>query len=131
MQPNELRTAILSIMSQVSQMELELKGAHYELQDRLSILDKFALISETDTRGVITYANPKFCEVSGYSREELIGKPHNIVRHPDMPKAVFKELWDYLKAGKIWQGEIKNRRKDGTPYWVLATVGPLRNANGE
>lgn len=80
---------------------------------------------------MIQYANPKFCEVSGFTLEELVGKPHNIVRHPDMPKEVFKDLWDHLKAGKIWQGEIKNRRKDGSHYWVLATVGPLRNSQGE
>ncbi|MEN2993108.1 MAG: SpoIIE family protein phosphatase [Bacteroidia bacterium] len=101
-----------------------------EQRDLKNILDRFALISETDTRGVITYANPKFCEVSGYSLEELLGKPHNVVRHPDMPKEVFKELWDTIKAGKIWQGEIKNRRKDGSPYWVLATVGPLLDKEG-
>ncbi|MCS7152462.1 MAG: PAS domain-containing protein [Bacteroidia bacterium] len=101
-----------------------------ELRDRKAILDKFAIVSETDTRGIITYANPKFCEVSGYSVEELVGKPHNIIRHPDMPKEAFKELWDTIKAGKIWQGEVKNRRKDGSHYWVLATVGPLLDEEG-
>ncbi|MEM2126351.1 MAG: PAS domain S-box protein [Candidatus Methanosuratincola sp.] len=93
-------------------------------------MDKFAIISETDTRGIITYANPKFCEVSGYSLEELVGKPHNIIRHPDMPKEAFKDLWDTIKAGKVWQGEVKNRRKDGSYYWVLATVGPLLDSEG-
>lgn len=101
-----------------------------EFADRTQIVDRFALISETDTRGIITYANPKFCEVSGYSLDELLGKPHNIVRHPDMPKEVFKDLWDTIKAGKIWQGEVKNRRKDGSHYWVLATVGPLLDEEG-
>ncbi|MCX7605983.1 MAG: PAS domain-containing protein [Bacteroidia bacterium] len=80
---------------------------------------------------MITYANERFCEVSGYELHELIGKPHNIVRHPDTPKQTFKEMWDTIKAGHIWQGEIKNRRKDGRFYWVLATVGPIRDANGE
>ncbi|MCX7763754.1 MAG: PAS domain S-box protein [Bacteroidia bacterium] len=121
----------MGLMQQISQIETNLQGAQYELQDRLAILDRFALISQTDTRGVIQYANPKFCEVSGYALEELIGQPHNIVRHPDMPKELFKDLWDHLKAGKIWQGEIKNRCKDGSYYWVLATVGPLRNSQGE
>lgn len=101
-----------------------------EFADRQKIIDRFALISETDTRGIITYANSKFCEVSGYTLNELLGKPHNIIRHPDMPKEVFKDLWDTIKAGKIWQGEVKNRRKDGTAYWVLATVGPLLDAEG-
>ncbi len=102
-----------------------------EFKSRSHITDRFVLISETDTRGVITYANPRFCEVSGYTLEELLGKPHNIIRHPDMPKEVFKDLWDHLKAGKIWQGEIKNRRKDGSHYWVLATVGPIFDEKGE
>ncbi|MCS7163046.1 MAG: PAS domain-containing protein [Bacteroidia bacterium] len=101
-----------------------------EQRDLKNILDRFALISETDTRGIITYANPKFCEVSGYLVEELLGKPHNIVRHPDMPKETFRALWETIKAGKIWQGEIKNRRKDGSAYWVLATVGPLLDKEG-
>ncbi len=108
----------------------KLRSSQQELRDRLAILDRFALISETDTRGVIQYANPKFCEVSGYTLEELLGKPHNIVRQPDMPKEVFKNFWETLKAGQIWQGEIKNRRKDGSSYWVLATVGPVLDAEG-
>lgn len=132
---------LVALFGQLSQSLARYEGAHSalqeriaslerELRDRKAILDKFAIVSETDTRGVITYANPKFCEVSGYSVEELIGKPHNIIRHPDMPKEAFKELWDTIKAGKIWQGEVKNRRKDGSHYWVLATVGPLLDAEG-
>ncbi len=101
-----------------------------ELRDRTALVDAFAIVSETDTRGIITYANKKFCEVSQYSLDELLGKPHNIIRHPDMPKSAFKELWDTIKAGKIWQGEVKNRRKDGSHYWVYATVGPLLDADG-
>lgn len=107
-----------------------LESLEGELRDRKAILDRFAIVSETDTRGIITYANSKFCEVSGYSLDELIGKPHNIIRHPDMPREAFKELWDTIKAGRIWQGEVKNRRKDGSHYWVLATVGPLLDAEG-
>ncbi len=111
-------------------LQERLESLERELRDRKAILDRFAIVSETDTRGIITYANSKFCEVSGYSLEELIGKPHNIIRHPDMPKEVFKELWDTIKAGQIWQGEVKNRRKDGSHYWVLATVGPLLDSEG-
>ncbi len=101
-----------------------------ELRDRTALVDAFAIVSEADTRGIITYANKKFCEVSQYSLDELIGQPHSIIRHPDMPKSAFKELWDTIKAGKIWQGEVKNRRKDGSHYWVYATVGPLLDADG-
>lgn len=83
------------------------------------------LISKTDLKGRITYANPAFIEISGFSRDELIGKAHNIVRHPDMPPAGFQDLWDTLKANKPWLGLVKNRRKDGGYYWVQALVSPI------
>jgi aerotaxis receptor len=83
------------------------------------------LISKTDTKGRITYANPAFVEISGFTREELIGKPHNLIRHPDMPPEAFKDLWDTLHAGKPWLGLVKNRRKDGGFYWVLANAAPI------
>ncbi len=80
------------------------------------------IISRTDLSGVITYANDTFAKISGYEAEELIGKPHKIVRHPDMPKSVFKELWETLQRGESWQGIVKNRRKDNGYYWVHADV---------
>ena len=83
------------------------------------------LISSTDTRGVITHCNDAFIEVSGFTCDELIGSNHNIVRHPDMPSAVFKEMWETLRAGKIWMGIVKNRRKNGDHYWVSAFVTPI------
>ncbi|MGI2258006.1 methyl-accepting chemotaxis protein [Shewanella sp. GXUN23E] len=83
------------------------------------------LISTTDTRGVITYVNDKFVEISGYSREELIGKPHNIVRNPDMPAAAFEDMWSKLKQGQSWRGIVKNRCKNGSFYWVDAFVSPI------
>lgn len=83
------------------------------------------LVSTTDLRGVITYANKVFCQVAGYSLDELIGKNHNIVRHPDMPKAAFKDLWTKMQAGQSWRGMVKNRCKDGSYYWVDAYVTPL------
>ena len=83
------------------------------------------LVSTTDLRGVITYANQEFCAIAGYSPEELMGKNHNIVRHPDMPKAAFKEMWTILKQGHSWRGMVKNRCKDGRYYWVDAFVTPI------
>lgn len=83
------------------------------------------LISRTNRRGRITYANPAFIEVSGFTREELIGAPHNIVRHPDMPEQAFENLWSTLKDGGTWIGLVKNRRKDGGYYWVRAHVTPI------
>ncbi|NBF02974.1 PAS domain-containing protein [Pseudomonas sp. Fl5BN2] len=83
------------------------------------------LISATDIRGKITYCNDEFVAVSGFSREELIGSPHNTVRHPDMPEAVFAHMWSYLKDGKSWMGIIKNRCNNGDHYWVNAYVTPI------
>ncbi len=80
------------------------------------------IISRTDLNGIITYANETFAHISGYEPEELIGKPHNILRHPDMPKRIFKELWNTIKAGDIWSGYVKNMRKDRGYYWVYAEV---------
>jgi PAS domain S-box-containing protein len=83
------------------------------------------LVSTTDLQGNITYANPVFCKVAGYSLRELIGKPHSIVRHPDMPKAAFADLWEKLQAGQSWRGMVKNSCKNGGYYWVDAYVTPL------
>jgi aerotaxis receptor len=83
------------------------------------------LVSQTDAKGIILFANHSFSQIAGYSIEELIGKPHNIIRHKDMPKVAFKDLWDTIKSGKIWSGYVKNRAKDGGFYWVYATVYPM------
>ena len=83
------------------------------------------LVSTTDLRGVITYANPAFCRIAGYQVDELVGHNHNLVRHPDMPKAAFADLWDRLKEGNPWRGMVKNRCKDGRYYWVDAYVTPI------
>lgn len=86
------------------------------------------IVSRTDLKGVITHANEAFVEMSGWEREELIGVPQHILRHPDIPKAAFKSLWDDLAAGKKWHGYLKNLRKDGSFYWVYATAVPnVRN----
>lgn len=86
------------------------------------------LISKTDIKGHILYANQSFIDVSGYEYEELYRAPHKIVRHPDMPELVFKDMWDNLNAGQYWSGLVKNRRKNGDHYWVRANVVPLREA---
>lgn len=95
-------------------------------------LDSKALIvSETDKRGIIRYINDEFCKISGYSEKELIGKPHNIIRHTDMPKVAFKTLWETLKQNDIWKGFVKNSTKDGNYYWVFATIFPISSVNGD
>lgn len=86
--------------------------------------DEF-IVSRTDTRGIITYVSDSFCRISEYSRGELMGRPHNIIRHPDMPRSAFKDMWETIKKGKKWQGYVKNRTKTGKYYWVDATVSPF------
>ena len=83
------------------------------------------IVSRTDFTGKITYVNETFAEISGYKPAELIGKPHNVIRHPDMPRSVFKELWETLQRGEIWEGYVKNLRKDGGYYWVFAHVSTV------
>ncbi|MCF7967199.1 MAG: Tar ligand binding domain-containing protein [Methylobacter tundripaludum] len=87
--------------------------------------DSDSIVSNTDLKGVITYANDAFIRISGYSKEELIGVPHNIVRHPDMPPEAFSDLWRSMKAGRPWTGLVKNRCKNGDYYWVLANAAPI------
>ncbi|MCB1139296.1 MAG: PAS domain-containing protein [Leptospiraceae bacterium] len=88
------------------------------------------LVSRTDQKGRITYANDAFCKVSGYEPDELIGKPHNVVRHPDMPRETFKGLWADLKSGRLWSGMVKNRKKNGDHYWVKAWIYPYEDREG-
>lgn len=83
------------------------------------------IISETDLKGVITFANRKFCEIAGYEKKELIGKPHNIIRHPDMPKEAFRQMWETIQQDKEWSGLVKNLRKDGRYYWVNTFIKPV------
>ncbi|WP_288320082.1 PAS domain S-box protein [uncultured Haemophilus sp.] len=88
------------------------------------------VISTTDLQGVITYANDLFCKLTGYSREELIGQPHNLVRHPSVPKEVYKDMWDTIQAGKIWTGIVPNVGKGGVVYVVDTTVQPIFDEAG-
>ena len=88
------------------------------------------IISKTDLKGIITYVNAPFCKLAGYERDELKGKPHNIVRHPDMPKEVFKELWDTIEKNQKWRGFVKNLRKDGKYYWVEVFIEPIFDEKG-
>ncbi len=83
------------------------------------------LVSTTDLKGRILYCNPMFIEVSGYEKEELLGQPHNMIRHPDMPEEAFRDMWETIASGTPWSAPVKNRRKDGTFYWVMANVTPL------
>ena len=95
--------------------------------DEEFFFDGGKIVSETDLKGVITYANRQFCVVSGYDLNELLHQPHNIVRHPDMPKAAFQQMWKELNMGNEWHGYVKNLRKDGRYYWVETNISPVYN----
>ena len=90
-----------------------------------------ALITRTDLRGIITYASKAYRQMTKYSREELIGKPHSIVRHPDMPAIAFKQMWDTIRDDRMWEGYVKNLRKDGKYYWVIVRIEPIFDENGK
>ncbi len=99
-------------------------------QERVMSDDKM-IISKTDTKGKITYVNAEFCRISGFHRPEMLGQPHSIIRHKDMPRGVFKYLWQTLQEGKEFNGFVKNICKNGDYYWVFATVTPWLSSDGQ
>ena len=101
-----------------------------ELENTLSILNENIIFSKTDLKGIITHASNAYVEISGYSKDELIGNPHNLIRHPDMPKSSFKDMWKTIQNGKSWKGNIKNLKKNGNYYWVEAFIKPNFDKKG-
>lgn len=100
------------------------------LQEYKDTVDRSAIVSKTDKQGIITFVNDKFCEISGYTPDELIGKSHNIVRHPDMPKEMFETLWKTISNAQVWEGIVKNRKKSGEIYWVQTVINPILDIEG-
>ncbi len=101
------------------------------INEEIELKNNVYIESDTDEKGIITYVNDYFAEISRYSKDELIGQPHSIVRHPDMPKILFKILWDRIKNGENFHAAIKNLAKDGKYYWVFTDFEPLKNEKGE
>lgn len=108
-----------------------IRNKNYQFEKHLKIFNDVTLVSITDVKGNITYANEAFCESTGYLMEELIGQPHNIVRHPDTRKEIFTEMWEIIQRGQVWQGKLKSLDKNKNTYWVKATIFPMFNENDE
>ena len=118
------------INTNINKLESEIEEKIKELQKSIDIISENVIYSRTDTKGFITYASKAFCKISGYTQEELIGKPHNIIRHMDMPKEAFKNMWQTIQTGKSWKGEVKNLKKNRDFYWVMAYISPEYDNHG-
>jgi len=132
--PINLNELVSLVKESVKKIELrkEYKKQYNLIQQYKNALDNSAMVSKTDTKGIITYANDTFCEISGYRREELIGKNHNILRHPDVPSEIFRQMWLTIKAKMIYKyNSLPNKAKDGSTYYVNTTVIPILNINRE
>lgn len=122
-----------TLMTRIDQtycQQLSMSPALRSLEEQKTALDQHAIVSVTDARGVITYANEKFCEITGYSREELLGSTHRLVRSGLHPPSFFREMWETITRGKVWHGEVCNRARDGRLYWVSATIVPQMDVGG-
>ena len=133
LKPIDSQKFIDKLLSIANKIQISKKSRHYEalLREYKDAIDQSSIVSKTDTKGIITYVNDSFCKISGYTPEELLKKPHNIIRHPDMPSSAFKDMWSSLKSKKPWNGVVKNLKKDGGFYYVNAHVVPILNENDE
>lgn len=115
-------------ITQIKKIENELKKTISFFESYKIAMNKSSIVSKADLSGRITYVNDNLCEISGYKQEELIGKPHSIIRHPDNPKSIFKDLWNTIKSKKVWKNTLKNITKNGDYYWVDITIVPILDA---
>jgi len=130
---------VFSILSKIQdnvsrdhdKLEYEIEKRTKKLNEYVNIVNKYVTISSTDLEGNITDISEAFCRISGYTRDELIGQPHSIVKHTDTDPEVYKDLWETITADKKWVGEVKNKNKNGEAYWVLAHIDPLYSDNGK
>jgi len=118
-------------LARVCKPIIEIKKSQKSLDNYISLVDKNVETSTTNLEGVITHVSDAFCKISQYTKDELLGQTHSIIRHQDTSSEIFKALWTTIAAGKIWQGEIKNRSKDGSEYWTDTTVSPIYDDDGE
>lgn len=134
---NALSASLLHMIEARQQLHLTLQDSHREtarallqMQELKKALDQHAIVVQTDNKGTITYANDLFCDISGYSREELIGQTHRLVRSGNHPPEFYRDMYRTLSNGDVWHGEFCNRAKDGHPYWVRSTIMPQHDDNG-
>ena len=121
---------INSILKESNQDNANLTDTVLLLEEYKKAIDESSIVSKTDTNGIITYVNENFCNISGFTKEELLGQNHNIIRNPHTPPHFFKEIWDTIKKKKIFKGVISNKRKNGTIYYVDSTIVPILNNDG-
>ena len=126
-QEEEIRQTLEEVQATSEEMERVMR----EMDAQNSIINSVAIVSKTDLLGNITYVNDEFVKWAKYSRDEVLGKNHRILRHPDMPAAAFEDMWRTISSGKIWRGEVKNLAKDGSVYWVDAIIAPILDSNGK
>jgi len=127
-------TGFLGIISDISSHVFNTKGlikVTAFLENYKKALNESSIVTKSDTKGIITYVNRNFLDITGYTIEEALGKPHSINRHPDTPQQTFHHMWEELHAKKVWKGVLKNRRKDGSAYWVNMTILPMTDDQGE
>lgn len=130
-QNDELGRALIEMKNNLISAKNENQIAQNEIDTFSKLVNEICIVSQTDLKGYITYVNDKFCEVAQYKREDLIGANHNIVRHPDMPKEAFKALWATIGKGEIFRAPVKNKKKDGSPYYVDGVFCPVIGLNGK
>lgn len=127
---NELEEKVRKRTFDLEMAKGDIEKKNETMSKYLDIIDKYVITSSTDNKGVITNVSKAFCEITGYSKDELIGKKHNIVRHPDVDAQLYEDMWKTISGGDEWSGEIKNQKKDGSFYWVHANISPIFDQSG-